>query len=121
MKKKPLYLLLLPAAIALSACSGSNTASGSDSAATAESQADIEAATIQGRNVAREFINRDWKDTLELQTLLLEIQVKHRDKYILDKHPAQAEAFDSAFIQTIRTVRPSLADEIASLPDDTDK
>lgn len=120
MKKKPLYLLLLSAAIALSACS--NSGSGSDSASvTPESQADIEAATIQGRNVAREFINRDWKDTLELQTLLLEIQVKHRDKYILDKHPAQAEAFDSAFIQTIRTVRPSLANEIASLPDDTDK
>lgn len=71
-----------------------------------EEAAQIEAAHLDGREAAREFVNRQWKDTLELQQSLVEASSK-RGKY--DGMPQSQAAFDSTFISTIRTVRPEIA------------
>ena len=73
--------------------------------------AEITAAQIEGRTAARDIINKDWKDTLQLQTALLETKAR-QSRYLIDGNPASAAAFDSAFISTIRIVDPSLARKI---------
>lgn len=83
-----------------------------DNQAAVEETADqIEAAHIAGREAAREFIRRDWRDTLELQSHLIEAGVK---RAAFDSLPQQRAAFDSAFISTVRTVRPEVARQLES-------
>lgn len=71
-------------------------------------EAEVEAAQMEGRNAAREFVNTQWKDTMELQRRLLEVRSR-QSKYVEAKQPAAAEAFDSTFVSTLRTVRPDIA------------
>ncbi|MDE5807911.1 MAG: hypothetical protein K2H76_07310 [Muribaculaceae bacterium] len=73
-----------------------------------ETQAEIEAAMMDGRSAAREFINKRWTDTIELQNHLLEARTKRIPYDTVDKPHCRA-AFDSAFVSTIRTVRPDIA------------
>ena len=73
-----------------------------------ESQAEIEAAMMAGRTAAREFINKRWTDTIELQNHLLEART-HRLPYDTVSKPKCRAAFDSTFVSTIRTVRPDIA------------
>ncbi|MCM1291800.1 MAG: hypothetical protein NC201_06490 [Prevotella sp.] len=73
--------------------------------------ADITAAQMAGREEARKFINRPWQDTLDLQRQLLESRAK-KSIYEMKNQPEQAAAYDSAFISTLRTVRPELASQI---------
>lgn len=70
-------------------------------------RADIEAAMMQGRMAARDILAADPSDTVDLQERLLDARAK-QSRYVIDKHPDQAAAFDSAFVSTIRTVRPDL-------------
>lgn len=70
--------------------------------------AEIEAAQMEGRNAAREFVNTRWKDTLELQRRLLEVRSR-QSKYIEAKDTDAAVAFDTTFVNTLRTVRPDIA------------
>ena len=74
--------------------------------------AEIEAAQMEGRNAARLFLSRDMTDTMQMQRSILEAKAK-QSKYIVDKKPECAEAFDSAFVSTLRSVRPDLAREIS--------
>ncbi|MDE6296747.1 MAG: hypothetical protein K2L89_02785 [Muribaculaceae bacterium] len=74
-----------------------------------ETQAEIEAAMMDGRSAAREFINKRWDDTIQLQGLLLEARTK-RIPYDTVNKPRCREAYDSAFVSTIRTTRPDIAD-----------
>lgn len=74
--------------------------------------AEIEAAQMEGRNAAKEFVSRDLSDTLKMQHHILEAKSK-QSKYLIEKKPECAAAFDSAFISTLRTVRPDMADELA--------
>lgn len=74
-----------------------------------ETEQIIEAAHNEGREAAREFVNRPWSDTLELQHRLIEASSK-RAKY--DSLPQSREAFDSAFVSTVRAVRPDVAREL---------
>lgn len=73
-----------------------------------ETQAEIEAAMMEGRAAARAFINKSWTDTLQLQNNLLEARSKRIPYDTVDKPHCRA-AFDSAFVSTIRTVRPDVA------------
>ena len=73
--------------------------------------AEITAAQMEGRSAARAFVSNDWKDTIQLQHRLLEARSR-QSKYIIDGKPECAAAFDSAFISTIRAVRPDLARSI---------
>ena len=73
--------------------------------------AEITAAQMEGRKAAASILAPQWKDTVQLQKALLDAKVK-QSKYILDGKQECANAFDSTFISTIRTVNPSLAKKI---------
>lgn len=79
-------------------------------------KAEIEAAMMQGRNAARDFVNREWKDTIELMRNLLEVRATH-SQYSSGRNPRQAEAFDSGFISTVRAVDPRMAESITARPE----
>lgn len=94
----------------LPACSKKEVAS---TEAAEEERAEIEAAMMQGRSTAREFLNQEWKDTLQLMHHLLKAKAV-QSEYLISKRPKSAEAFDSAFISTVRSVDPQLAATITS-------
>ncbi|MCM1377373.1 MAG: hypothetical protein NC097_06235 [Clostridium sp.] len=73
-----------------------------------ETAAEIEAAQMMGRDAARDFVNRQWDDTLQLQGALLEVR-SIQSKFTIEGKKKSAAAFDSAFISTMRTVRPELS------------
>lgn len=77
-----------------------------------EEAAQIEAAHIDGRETARVFISKHYKDSLELQHQLVESSSR-RSKY--DSLPRCLAAFDSAFISTVRTIRPEVAEELQKM------
>ncbi|MDE7412376.1 MAG: hypothetical protein K2N05_01115 [Muribaculaceae bacterium] len=77
-----------------------------------ETQAEIEAAMMEGRSAAREFINKRWNDTIQLQSLILEARTK-RVPYDTVNKPRCRAAFDSAFVSTVRTVRPDIANALS--------
>lgn len=97
------YLPILVIAFLAIACS--HTDKGEESAA------EIEAAMMEGRNAAKIFVNRPWHDTIELQRRLLEAR-SQRAKYDTLGLKQCAEAYDSGFVSTIRTVNPDVANQI---------
>ena len=78
---------------------------------TEEVTADITAAKMEGRKAAGLILGPEWDDSLKLQKALLDAKAK-QSQYVINGKPKSAEAFDSAFITTIRTVNPSLAKKI---------
>lgn len=95
----PLVTLTLYSALALQSCSGTER--------TEAVTADITAAQMQGRNSARDIINRHWSDTTELMKAMRSARAA-KCRFDSTGHPECAAAFDSAFIGTIRAVRPGL-------------
>lgn len=91
------------AAIVMAGCSGRQSA-------VKEDPAQIEQAHLEGREAARPFINREFKDSIELQLELVKAGAT-RAKY--DSMPQCRAAYDSAFISTVRTVKPEIAAELA--------
>lgn len=77
-----------------------------------ETASEIEVAQNEGRETARVFVNTVWKDTMELQDRLLSARARS-SKYEMAGKPHCREAFDSAFVSTIRTVRPDVAKHLA--------
>ena len=69
----------------------------------------LEEAHIAGREAARSFVNRSFKDSLELQQQLIEAAAQAAP---YDSVTRLRAAFDSAFISTVRTVRPEVAAEL---------
>lgn len=72
------------------------------------SKDEIEAAVIEGRMAARKILVRHWDDTAALKT---EIRTQRRFRAHYDSIGRQeaAATFDSAFISTLRTVNPRVA------------
>ncbi|MDE6256715.1 MAG: hypothetical protein K2M39_11035 [Muribaculaceae bacterium] len=105
--KKIIYVLASSVALlilfSLSSCGGKKSFEEAE-----ETQAEIEAAMMDGRSAAREFINKRWNDSIELQNHLLEARTK-RIQYDTVSKPKCRAAYDSAFVSTIRTVRPDIA------------
>lgn len=97
----PVAVLAAMGLFLYSSCSG-------ESEKAQETAADIEAAQMMGRNAAKRFVGRPWKDTLELQRQLLEARAEH-SKYVRANKPQSARAYDSTFVSTMKTVRPDLA------------
>ena len=91
-------------AVMLTSCSSKGNQSGVE-----ESDEQIEQARIAGREAARTFVNRQWRDTLELQGQMIEAGTR-RAAY--DSLPQSRAAYDSAFISTVRTVRPEVAAQL---------
>lgn len=73
------------------------------------SASQIEEAHVAGREAAREFVRREWKDTMQLQELLIEASAKAAK---FDSITRLRAAYDSAFISTVRTVNPGIAAEL---------
>lgn len=101
--------MIAPAAMALLLLAGAASCGGKQKSE--ESAAEIEAAQIEGREAARIFVNRPWRDTMELQSHLLEVRAQ-QSKYQVAGKAESAAAFDSAFVATLRTVRPEIAREL---------
>ncbi len=101
--------MIAPAAMALLLLAGAASCGGKQKSE--ESAAEIEAAQIEGREAARIFVNRPWRDTMELQSHLLEVRAR-QSKYQVAGKAESAAAFDSAFVATLRTVRPEIAREL---------
>lgn len=76
-----------------------------------ENASEIEAAMMMGRDEARHLVNRKWTDTLELQNYILEARAK-QSELVMQGHKKSAEAFDSAFVSTVKSVDPELAHKI---------
>lgn len=100
---------LLTATAVMTVCAMWSCSSRGEQAAVKEEAAQIEEARMAGRNAAKEFIGRRWQDSLELQERLVEAGTK-RNQY--DSLPRCREAYDSTFIETIRTVDPSVARQL---------
>lgn len=99
-------IIIAASVVALASCT---VACGNNKAQ--ESEADIEAAMMMGREAARTLVNRKWTDTIELQNYVLEARAK-QSELVMAGRPKGAEAFDSAFVTTVKTVNPSLAIKI---------
>ena len=69
----------------------------------------LEQAHLAGREAARVFISRQWKDSLQLQEQLIEAASNAAP---FDSVIRLRAAYDSAFISTIRTVRPEIAAQL---------
>lgn len=78
---------------------------------TEEVTAEITAAQMEGRREAGRILGPEWKDTVALKRALLDVRAKQSELLIKGKKKS-AEAFDSAFISTIRTVNPELAKKL---------
>ena len=76
-----------------------------------EAAAQVEAAMMQGREAARIFVNKEWPDTAELRTRIAAARSR-RTHYDTLGMKRSAEAFDSGFVSTIRTINPEIAKHI---------
>lgn len=105
--------LIATAAVALASCGDIKR----DAGATEQTEAtvaEIEAAQMQGREAARRFVSREWKDSLQLHDQLLEVAAR-RSEYTVQKRYQERDAFDSTFISTVKTVRPGLVERIEKM------
>ena len=105
---KRIYILLSAALLLCAACSRKEVEAEETSA---ETVAEIEAAQMMGRDAARDFTGRQWNDTLDLQRHLMDVK-SVQSKFELEGKKQCAAAFDSAFVSTMQTVRPELADHL---------
>ena len=101
------YVFATVALLAFVGCRGTERAEAVEAA--------VEAAQMEGRTATREFVNAQWKDTMELQKRLLEVRAK-QSKYVENKVPEAAAAFDTAFVNTLKTVRPDVARHLDKKP-----
>ena len=96
---KVLYTLLLSFTILWGGCA--------ETEKTEAVTAEITAAQIEGRTTARNILLSQTEDSTKLLEKLLDAK-SIQSKYIIDGKPECAQAFDSAFFSTIRSVRPDL-------------
>lgn len=92
------------------ACSGSGSVGegGAEQPLTPEQQKE---AVDKARVAARALVDISVDDTLGMQNGLLKARAIQSD-YMTSGHKAQAEVFDTAFIHTLRAVRPDIAREV---------
>lgn len=76
-----------------------------------ETAEQIQEAGLAGRDAARHIMIREITDTMELMNMLLEARAKS-SQYEMEGRMKEKAAFDTAFISTIRTVKPDLATAI---------
>lgn len=73
--------------------------------------AEITAAQMEGRRTAARIAATEWKDTARLQKALIEAKAR-QSQYLIDGKPECGEAYDSAFLSTMRTINPRLAKKL---------
>lgn len=104
MSKKYLVGVFAACCVLFASC-GSSTKNGEIKVTNQE----VEKAQIAGREAARVFVSQKWEDTLSLQQQLVEAGSKAA---VYDSVPRLRAAFDSAFISTVETVRPDIAEQL---------
>lgn len=102
----------LMSAVVMTGCSGN-----AEKVVSEEEAIQMMDAGAAGRNAARELVNREWTDTIQLQHALLEAKAK-QSEYLKAGDTKKAAEFDSAFVSTVRTVNPALAAEIFNQPEE---
>lgn len=100
--------IILSTLLALASCSPAADKETEQGEAAA---AGVEAAIMQGRTAARAFINMDPADTMAIQAKLLEARAA-QSKYIIAGKRDHAEAFDTAFLRTLKAVSPDVANAV---------
>lgn len=105
------FIALTPAIMAMACISSCGTRG--EQVEVKEEAAQIEDARICGREAARTFVGRNWRDSIELQEHMVEAGSK---RAVYDSLPRCRAAFDSAFISTVRTVRPEVARQLERMP-----
>lgn len=109
---KNVLLIIVSAAvgICLLSCSASDTKSDTQGGEqTVISEQQKQQAAEKGWAAARELINA--KDTFDLHAGLIKARAI-QSEFVTQKRKLEAEAFDTAFIHTLRAVRPDIAREI---------
>ena len=81
-----------------------------ETVAASEMAEQMEAAK-EGRAAAKAIVTKNWTDSMQLQKAILEARAKNSRYEMEGKKGCQA-AFDTAFFNTIRTVRPELASQL---------
>ena len=72
-----------------------------------ETTAQIEAALMAGRSDARRIVNMEFRDSMEFHDAILHANAR-RSEYTIANRQRCRQAYDSAFMSTIRIVRPDL-------------
>ena len=98
-------------AVSLSAMLSSCGSGSSEESAVTETPEQIDSARNAGREAARWIIVREWRDSMQFQNAVLEARAV-KSRYEMAKRQQCVAAFDSAFVSTIRTTRPDLADKL---------
>lgn len=113
MKGKCFFLSVICAASAslLAGCSGSEVKETEEAEGVASEEM---AAQMAGRNAARPFVNREWTDSAALFSGIRKARERGLRYDAAGKRNC-AIAYDSAFLTTIRSVRPELAEKIKDL------
>lgn len=103
---KTKHILVIPLIALLgTACSGFGTGEKE------ETPQQIAAAANAGREAARKIVTRQFRDSMEFYGAILEAN-SGKSQYQMDSLKRCEAAYDSAFVSTIRTVRPDLADKL---------
>lgn len=110
MRKGILNLLgwgILMGSLALASCSKTEATEG----IVADEEAQQMEAAKEGRSAARKIITAEWADSMQLQNAILEARAAN-SKYEMKGMEKSKASFDTAFFNTIRNVRPDLADQL---------
>lgn len=112
--KQLIHAIIVVVAIVIYGCnkSGISDIEKAEGVAAEELALQMADPVIAGRNAARTLVSKEWKDTLQLQKAILEVKSK-QSFYLQNGERSKAEKFDSAFIATLRTVRPDLAAQLS--------
>lgn len=110
--------ILLSLLIAFTLASCSSSGEGNDSAAAADSAEvfDPVQVTNEARTAARRLADVPATDTMAMQDALLRARAE-QSRYVSAGDKAMAEVYDTAFIHTLRAVRPDIAATIEALPE----
>lgn len=101
--------LVILAALTTACSAGGDGAQGAGGASVSEQQK--QEAVNKGRTAARALINVNESDSFGIQGKLLEARAM-QSQYVTDGRKVEAEIFDTAFIHTLRAVKPELARQI---------
>lgn len=107
-------IMLIPAFGAVSCSEKAERIAADETAEQMETPEEIDSACWAGREAARPIVNNNWADTMQLQHALLEARAAN-SKYELEGKKKCKESFDTAFVNTIRVVRPDLANQLDSV------
>ena len=107
---RKLLAAALPAGMILAALLMPSCSRKAEQVSAMETADQMEAAKA-GREAAKKIITKNWTDTMQLQEALLSARAEN-SKYEMEGKASCKASFDTAFVNTIRTVRPDLARQL---------